>query len=72
MISFMVYLLPASSLNGKLCLLLCGRWMMSIEIRICNDCGEEWPDTGDEQCPFCGSWDTDIKDEDDEENTGED
>lgn len=30
------------------------------EIRKCGDCGEEWIDTGDEECPFCGSHNTAI------------
>lgn len=46
--------------------------MVPEEIRICNECGEEWVDVGDEQCPFCGSWDTDIKEEPDEEEEIED
>ena len=28
------------------------------ERRVCNECGEFWIDTGDTECPFCGSDDT--------------
>ena len=24
------------------------------ELRKCGDCGEEWVDTGEPVCPFCG------------------
>lgn len=34
-----------------------------METRHCNDCGEEWTDTGDETCPECGSNDTEIVDD---------
>lgn len=30
------------------------------EMRQCNDCGETWIDTGDQDCPFCGSLATDV------------
>ena len=33
------------------------------EHRRCNDCGEEWTDTGDPACPFCGSDRTEIIEE---------
>ena len=36
-----------------------------MEERQCNICGEIWMDTGDDQCPFCGSDDTFIIEEDD-------
>ena len=41
------------------------------EIRRCNECGEEWPDTGDYECPFCGSDDTYIIEEEEEEEEEE-
>ena len=28
--------------------------------RLCNNCGESFPDTGDDECPYCGSDDTFI------------
>ena len=31
--------------------------------RRCNVCGEEWPDTGDQECPFCDSADTYVVDD---------
>ena len=31
-----------------------------MEIRKCNTCGEQWPDSGDYECPFCGSDNTEI------------
>lgn len=31
---------------------------MKPEQRICNDCGEVWNDTGDYECPFCASTNT--------------
>ncbi len=34
------------------------------EERECNQCGECFPDTGDETCPICGSSDTHIIDAD--------
>ena len=37
--------------------------METWETRKCNVCGEEWVDTGDFECPFCGSSDTFIDDE---------
>lgn len=33
------------------------------ESRRCNNCGEEWKDTGDDICPFCGSNNTEIVDD---------
>lgn len=35
---------------------------METEKRKCNNCGEEWTDTGDEGCPFCGDENTYIID----------
>jgi len=35
---------------------------MMAETRICNVCGEDWDDTGEQECLFCGSADTHIKD----------
>jgi len=32
------------------------------EIRVCNVCGECWPDTGAQECIYCGSADTYIDD----------
>jgi len=29
-----------------------------VEIRKCYTCGESWQDTGEYECPFCGSDDT--------------
>jgi hypothetical protein len=40
---------------------------MEEEIRKCNICGEEWTDNGEVICPFCGSDDTYIIDELDDE-----
>ena len=40
---------------------------MEPERRFCNVCGEEWTDTGDEECPFCGSDNTEIMDDEDED-----
>jgi rubrerythrin len=35
------------------------------ESRQCNQCGESWTCTGDDECPFCGSDDTEpVEDED--------
>lgn len=31
--------------------------------RLCNDCGQTFPDTGDDECPNCGSNDTFCIDE---------
>ena len=28
------------------------------EQRVCNECGEYWTDTGNDECPFCESTDT--------------
>ena len=36
---------------------------MEPEKRRCNECGEEWPDSGDYECPHCGSQDTFIVEE---------
>lgn len=36
------------------------------EIRRCNECGEEWNEGGDPDCPFCGSTDTYLLDDDEE------
>jgi len=36
---------------------------MNGEDRKCNDCDERWLDTGDEECPYCGSDDTEIVNE---------
>ncbi len=36
---------------------------MEPEKRRCNECGEEWLDTGAYECPFCGSDDTFIVEE---------
>lgn len=36
-----------------------------MEKRRCNECGEEWQDTGDPDCVFCGSDDTEIVMEED-------
>jgi len=33
------------------------------ESRKCNECGEWWIDTGDFICPFCGSNETEIIEE---------
>ena len=35
------------------------------EERKCNVCGETWVDTGNEECPFCGSENTEIDDSED-------
>jgi RNA polymerase subunit RPABC4/transcription elongation factor Spt4 len=43
-----------------------------METRVCNNCDEEWVDTGDEVCPFCGSENTEILPEEDEEYEEED
>lgn len=32
--------------------------------RLCNDCGQTFPDDGDDQCPHCGSTDTFVPDYD--------
>jgi Zn finger protein HypA/HybF involved in hydrogenase expression len=40
--------------------------------RECNDCGETWTDTGDPDCPFCGSDNTEIVSDDDEDESEED
>ncbi len=37
------------------------------EERACNVCGERWVDTGDQECPFCGSEDTYITDDNEDE-----
>lgn len=34
------------------------------EIRKCNGCGHRWEDTGNWECPRCGSEDTEIMRED--------
>lgn len=39
-----------------------------METRICNNCGEEWADTGDEHCPHCGSENTEIISDDQEDD----
>ena len=43
---------------------------MEPEEKSCNECGEQWIDTGDDQCPFCGS--SNIEPVDDEEDTNDD
>lgn len=35
--------------------------MTETETRVCNECEEEWTDTGDEVCPFCGSDKTEVR-----------
>src|SRR3990172_580214 len=35
---------------------------MEPEQRFCNECGERWNDTGEFECPFCGSGGTGIDD----------
>ena len=37
------------------------------ERRFCNDCWTEWNDTGSYECPFCGSSNTEILDDEDDE-----
>lgn len=37
------------------------------EIRKCDICGEEWVDTGDDTCPYCGSMSTEILTDEEEE-----
>lgn len=39
------------------------------EVRRCNVCGNDWEDTGDQECPFCASADTFIVNEDDEDES---
>lgn len=39
---------------------------MEKEQRRCNECGETWTDTGDLECPFCGSDDTEPVEDDEE------
>lgn len=38
---------------------------MAFEVnsRKCNECGETWVDTGTDECPYCGSEDTDWADD---------
>ena len=43
---------------------------MESEEKSCNECREQWIDTGDDQCPFCGS--SNIEPVDDEEDTNDD
>jgi len=33
------------------------------ETRKCQECGEAYTDTGDNECPFCGSTHTEIEEE---------
>lgn len=42
------------------------------EERVCNECGEIWTDGGEEKCPYCGSEDIAIFNEDDEGESDED
>lgn len=41
-----------------------------METRRCNVCGEEWPDTGWEGCPFCQSKNTEIVAETEDDDEG--
>lgn len=38
-----------------------------METRMCFMCGEIWTDTGELECPFCGSLDTSIIDDPEDE-----
>ena len=42
-----------------------------METRRCEDCGEEWRDTGDYECPFCESSNTVVIADDDEDDEDE-
>lgn len=37
-----------------------------MELLKCRRCGEEWPEGGEVECPFCGYDDLDLIDEEDE------
>lgn len=41
------------------------------EIRVCNECGEQWEDEGDDECPYCGWDDTYILEDDEDEEDEE-